>query len=772
MKTFAERLKQARLVASLSQAEVANQLNASISTISRWERGETIPYPFHQRQLSDLLDTNLLLGQKEETEARSFFDGAIPAPQDFIGREEELRQITDLLLSQGKERVFLTGIPGIGKTALATALAHDRHIRSHFAGILWAGLGPSPNLPAILSRWGTLLKVSSLAQITDVEEWLHALRFALDERKVLVILDDAWSAEALFHLDLDTTMLITSRQPRISTYFPARRLFPLRKLAPASSLALLRSACHPLDLEEDLAQVLVRSVDGLPLALRLMGHYLRRQTYTGSPRRVRAAKEALQNTRTRLSLAEPPQPGFHPGLPAETALSLREVIAVSEERLEEEVRHGFYCLAVFPPKYSFDEQAANAVGCSEQALDILVDMGLLETINGHHYSLHQTITDYLCVQQPPSPATRRRFLAYAAVVASQAEENYSLLEQESALLLAALETPYDEEQDRELLAHLFSLTIPLFLNKGWNALGLTLLQRLKQKQPSTVARALLSLREGQLLSEVEPEAAEICFWQAISLFQQEQGQRQEPLEHWLWEAHLYLSRLSANHGQLRKSRQELQAALRLARRGGKQTAEMLRSTFSLAWLLSHTHKRWAMALLEEVYAQMEQIPFSRSLIPVQCSVLNHLAIHYAREDRFEKANALLEEALHLSKPLGLLEIELEADLHFGVIKLLQSRTTDRPDPLLQHASRVFGQVLSRTQEHFVRQRCSALLYLAFVHEQMGQDEQAHRLLTYTIELAKAHRFLGYVLNLCQYPLGQEWILLDTLITQANRGETA
>ena len=46
------------------------------------------------------------------------------------------------------------GLPGVGKTTLAVALAHHPRILTHFRdGILWAGLGPTPDVMSLLGNW-------------------------------------------------------------------------------------------------------------------------------------------------------------------------------------------------------------------------------------------------------------------------------------------------------------------------------------------------------------------------------------------------------------------------------------------------------------------------------------------------------------------------------------------------------------------------------------------------------------------------------------------
>ena len=115
--------------------------------------------------------------------------------------------------------------------------------------------------------------------------------------------------------------------------------------------------------EAQKVQDLVQAVGGLPLALTLLGNYLRKQAYSGPARRITAAMERLSDAEVRLQISEPHVPvESHPSLPIETSLSLQSVIAVTDQLLPEPARHTLYALSVFPPKpNTFSEEAALAV---------------------------------------------------------------------------------------------------------------------------------------------------------------------------------------------------------------------------------------------------------------------------------------------------------------------------------------------------------------------------------------------------------------------------
>src|SRR5215203_6868665 len=81
------------------------------------------------------------------------FMAPTPDEKQLFGREAVLEDIRKRLLG-GSEVVALYGLPGVGKTALATVTAHDLGIREKFPdGVLWAGLGQSGSVFAALGTW-------------------------------------------------------------------------------------------------------------------------------------------------------------------------------------------------------------------------------------------------------------------------------------------------------------------------------------------------------------------------------------------------------------------------------------------------------------------------------------------------------------------------------------------------------------------------------------------------------------------------------------------
>src|SRR5438876_7243496 len=225
-----------------------------------------------------------------------------------------------------------------------------------------------------------------MSGLNSSEAWATAVRTVIGTRQILLIIDDAWNVEESLTFKVggpNCAHLVTTRFPFIGMTMGADNITTVSELNAEESMKLLRQiAPQVVEHEVKKAYDLVLAVGGLPLALTLMGNYLRTQAYSGQPRRIHAALEQLSNATARLQLDEPRAPGErHPSLPVGTPLSLQSIIAVTDQQLGEQARSALYALSVFPAKpNSFSEEAALAVTASAvEVLDELADAGLLES---------------------------------------------------------------------------------------------------------------------------------------------------------------------------------------------------------------------------------------------------------------------------------------------------------------------------------------------------------------------------------------------------------
>ena len=463
----------ARIARGWSQAYLAELLGVSTRTVARWELGQTLPYPIYREQLCRLLGLNLAdLGllsaqdvsyqtDRDEADATGAPLLAAPALRDPMipetleqvkrlqGRDVLLHQIKQsLLVGKSQSLTALQGLPGVGKTAMALAVATDAQVQAHFsAGILWAQMGPQADVLELLTRWGALLglKETDIGSSSHWSNWGKILQASIGQRRMLLVIDDVWSVEAALALQVggpQCVHLLTTRLPQIAFACAQETTIVVPELDEADGLALLeRFVPQVVAQEAEVARALVQMVGGLPLALNLLGKHLAMQVLTGQPRRVRTALSHLFERRQRMAVSLPmPLPERPLGLALQPSLSLQATIALSVERLAQEEQADLAALALFPAKpNSFSEAAALAVsGGSVERLDALWDSGLLESSGPGRYTLHPTIVDY-AREMGTDQAAWQRLSGWTADLVQKHRYDYVTLEQERATIEAYLE---------------------------------------------------------------------------------------------------------------------------------------------------------------------------------------------------------------------------------------------------------------------------------------------------------------------------------------------
>jgi transcriptional regulator with XRE-family HTH domain len=462
-----------------SQSRIANAVGTTIRTVSRWEQGIVMPSPYYRERLcvlfgksaeqlgllsgtngSEIIQEEALLPLEIQSSSspspaqESFLaDPTIPetlsSTNSLLGRAELLARVKQQLFKgDNLALTAINGLPGIGKTALAVAVATDEQVQTRFRdGILWVGLGPHPNVQSQLARWGKLLGIDpkDVENVNSRESWARALRAAIGTHHLLLVIDDAWSAEDALAFQIGGTHcahLLTTRFPQVAFAFAELGAIVVPELDDVDGLALLKRFVPDVVLQDPQgAQTLVQAVGGLPLALTLMGKYLAAQSFTGQPRRLQTALLQLADTKYRLHVSIPISlKERSPSLPANMPLSLHAAIAISDQRLSAQAHATLCALSIFPPKpNTFSEEAALAVSQQQvEVLDALWDAGLLESSGPERYTLHQTIADYARLQLQDTIA-QQRLVNYMLNYIQQHEQDCDALESEVRNILTALD---------------------------------------------------------------------------------------------------------------------------------------------------------------------------------------------------------------------------------------------------------------------------------------------------------------------------------------------
>jgi len=393
---------------------------------------------------------------------------APPKPvHELVGREGLLQELKQRLFSgDSVGSSALYGLPGVGKSAMAAFLAHDNEVRDHFEdGVLWAGVGRDPDVLTLLAKWGTALTISSdeLGKLTTVEAMLDRMQAAIGDRRMLLVIDDVWRLEAGLSFKLggpNCAHLLTTRLPGIAFRFAGEGASVVHELNEADGLKLLgQIAPEVVESQPEEAEELVHAVGALPLALVLIGHFLKARAYGGQPRRISAALDRLRDIQARLQLAEPQPPRErHPSLPESAWVSLEAVIAISYEALDTDTQSALGALSIFPSKpNSYSEEAALVVmDAPIDTLDTLSDQGLLENAGPGRYMLHQTVSDYAGLKLSDDKPFKRLAEYYVRFL-EERDRDYHELDAEIMNVLAALEVAFDKK-------------MPSYIVRGVNAL--------------------------------------------------------------------------------------------------------------------------------------------------------------------------------------------------------------------------------------------------------------------------------------------------------------
>lgn len=674
-------LKRARERQGWSQEYVAREVGTDAFTVSRWERGVTMPSPHFRQQLCTLFGLSVtelgllptetggapaqVTGQARETPTQlpsvqtPVFDPAIPPPSapdsGLIGRDDLLRSLKQKLLSgEAVALSAINGLPGVGKTALATALAHDEDVQAYFSdGVLWAGLGYEPDVLGLLIRWGAELSCAppDAAQRSRPQAWAASIHAAIGQRRLLLVIDDAWEIAEALALQVggpNCAHLVTTRFPEIARRFAAEAVVVVRELENADGqLLLVRLAPDVVRAEPEEARALVAAVGGLPLALTLLGNFLRTQAHSGQPRRLRAALERLRRADARLQLSEPqPLVGGHPGLSAGTPLSLQAVIGMSDQQVSAAARTVLRSLAVFPPKPStFSEEAALAVSALPvETLDELMDAGLLESSGPERYTLHQTIADYARAHQTDITAVERLVEYYISFVETHSADAAAALDRESNNILAALEAAFERGMHSALVRGVLAFA-PLLITRGIY----------------TVAEAQLR-RSLDAARTLEDTTGQATAWLHLGRIAEARGNYVQA--HECWQDGLMLARqsghdglvagllmelgvLARQQGQPAEANRFFEEALGIARRAGDRRREgaILRNLGIL--LRERGQPERARQLYEEALAVFHEVGEQQE----SARTLNNLGVLARQQGQPERARQLLEAALAIFRQL-------------------------------------------------------------------------------------------------------------------------
>jgi predicted ATPase len=238
----------------------------------------------------------------------------------------------------------LAGAGGFGKTTLAKAICHDEQVQAAFDGVLWVEVGQEPgNLIGKLEDLVLhLTGARQRAGFTDLHAAATRLGQALDERRLLLVIDDVWDSAHLkpfLEGGPHCTRLVTTRLPHVLP--AAARNVPVDAMQQDEAVALLGfglpdAAAHTVTL-----QALAQRLGEWALLLKLANGVLSNRVRHRSS--LEKALEYLNTALDRRGLT-----AFDARTPQQREQAVALTIGVSLALLTAEEQAHYVELAVFP----------------------------------------------------------------------------------------------------------------------------------------------------------------------------------------------------------------------------------------------------------------------------------------------------------------------------------------------------------------------------------------------------------------------------------------
>jgi tetratricopeptide (TPR) repeat protein/transcriptional regulator with XRE-family HTH domain len=440
---FGAVLREFRLVACLTQEEVAHRSGLSVRAVSDLERGRTArPFGRTVRLLADALELEKParqrlaealrpgLGEADDSAGPLQHGRVLPAvvprqlpavAEHFTGRTAELGLLAELAEKAADGRCeaaiisAVGGTAGVGKTALAVHFGHqaaglfpDGQLYVNLSGFSEAGvpLAPEQAIREFLDALG--VPQDQIPASLDGQAALY--RSLLAGRRVLVVLDNAADEQQVRPLlpGCAGCLVVATSRRQLTGLAAAEgaHLVTLAVLPPVDGIQVLaaRLGTSRVAAEPDAAADLAMACAGLPLALAIAG--ARGAARPGLPLAVLAAE--LDQPGSCLDALDTGDPG----------VSIRPVFAWSYRALSQPAARMFRLLGLHPgPDISLAGAASLADMDQPAVRSVLGELAGASLLTEHRpgrYGLHDLLRAYATEQaaaydggQEQHAATRR-----------------------------------------------------------------------------------------------------------------------------------------------------------------------------------------------------------------------------------------------------------------------------------------------------------------------------------------------------------------------------
>nr|AAT40545.2 Plant disease resistant protein, putative [Solanum demissum]ABV29181.1 disease resistance protein R3a-like protein [Solanum demissum] len=296
---------------------------------------------------------------------------------DILGRQNEIEELIDRLLSDdanGKNLsvVPVVGMGGVGKTTLAKAVYNDEKVKDHFGLKAWICVSEPYDAVRITKELLQEISSSDCTGNSNLNQLQIKLKESLKGKKFLIVLDDVWNENydewddlrnIFVQGDIGSKIIVTTRKESVALMMGCGAV-NLGTLSSEVSWALFKRHSlenrgpeeHP-ELEE-VGKQIAHKCKGLPLALKALAGILR-------------SKSDLNEWRDILRSEIWELPSHSNGILPALMLSYNDLPA--------HLKRCFAFCAIYPKDYMF---------CKEQVIHLWIANGLVPQLDsGNQYFL-------------------------------------------------------------------------------------------------------------------------------------------------------------------------------------------------------------------------------------------------------------------------------------------------------------------------------------------------------------------------------------------------
>jgi tetratricopeptide (TPR) repeat protein/transcriptional regulator with XRE-family HTH domain len=414
---FAEVVRRGRIDAGLTQEELAERTGLSVRMIGDLERGRVarprrstiellsralgLPGPLTRtspEQGAVLGPQNLAAQQELVT---PLVPRQLPAVRQFVGRTSELRQLGEWLDSYAAPIVAISGMAGVGKTALALRWAHQ--VAGHFPdGQLYLNLRGFDDSGAPMSQDEAVRDALDAFEVpaeripASVTAQAGLYRSLLADKRALILLDNARDAEQVRPLlpGSPSCLVIVTSRSRLTSLVAKEQAHPLgldvlteqeaRELLTGRLSARWPAAAEPTDGVEGAVTDLIGLCARLPLALTIVAA----RAADGSSPSLAALAAQLRSAQGQLDVLDA----------GDASASARSAFSWSYRGLSDQAARMFRLLGMHPGPDISVCAATSLAGITPDrayaALTELIRASLLAEHAPGRYACHDLLTAY------------------------------------------------------------------------------------------------------------------------------------------------------------------------------------------------------------------------------------------------------------------------------------------------------------------------------------------------------------------------------------------